>query len=112
MGINRLPEVQHYWARDARLHYAPIADRISRLRFEEINRYLHFVDNTTFPSRGEQGYQRLQKVQPVIDAIRERCLKAYRPRAENSIDEAMIPFKGKHTQTYSILLTYVQIIIH
>ena len=100
MGINKLPEVRDYWANDTRLHYAPIADKISRLRFEEISRYLHFVDNTTLPLRGEEGYQRLQKVQPLIDAIRERCLNKYRPRAENSIDEAMIPFKGIHTETH------------
>ena len=94
MGINKLPEIRDYWSTDPRLHYAPIASRISRHRFEEISRYLHFVDNTSLPLRGEEGYHRLQKVQPVIDAIKDRCLRAYRPAAENSVDEAMIPFKG------------------
>ena len=95
MGINHLPEIRDYWSRDPRLHYAPISDRISRDRYEEISRYLHFVDNETLPQRGESGYERLQKVKPIISAIRERCLKTYRPKKENSIDEAMIPFKGE-----------------
>jgi len=92
MGINHLPEIRDYWSKDEKLHYSPVADRISRRRFEEISRYLHFADNTTLPARGEDGYERLQKVQPII---RERCLQMFRPGAENSIDEAMIPFKGE-----------------
>ena len=100
MGINQLPEIRDYWATDERLHYAPIAERVARNRFEEITRYLHFVDNSTLPARGEDGYTRLQKVQPIISAIRERCLSTHRPMAENSIDEAMIPFKGKLKYMY------------
>ena len=68
MGINQLPEIHDYWSVDPKLRYAPIADRITRDRFEEITRYLHFVDNDSLPSRGEEGYSRLQKVDPVITA--------------------------------------------
>ena len=94
MGINRLPEIRDYWAMDAKLHYSPIASRISRNRFEEITRYLHFVDNTDLPSRDEPGFHRLQKVLPVVVAMKERFLNCYDPHPQNSIDEAMIPFKG------------------
>ena len=56
MGINELPEIWDYWSRDPCLHYSPIASRISRNRFEEISRYLHFVDNATLPVRGCRRY--------------------------------------------------------
>ena len=52
MGVNRLPEIRDFWSTNPVLHYAPIADRISRDRFEEITRYLHFVDNRSLPARG------------------------------------------------------------
>ena len=52
------------------------------------------ADNSQLPARGEQGYGRLQKVQPIITAMKQRCLSLYRAHAQNSIDEAMIPFKG------------------
>jgi len=94
MGINRLPEMRDYWAKDEKLHYSPIASRISRSRFEAITRHLHFADNRKLPSRGEPGYNRLQKVQPIISAVKQRCTSIYLPNAQNSIDEAMIPFKG------------------
>jgi hypothetical protein len=95
MGVNRLPEVRDYWSRDEKLHNTFIASRITRDRFEEISRYLHFVDNTTLPARDEPGYHRLQKVLPVISEMKQRCLEAYSPHPQNSIDEAMIPFKGR-----------------
>ena len=36
MGINRLPELRDYWAKDEKLHYSPKASRISCSRFEAI----------------------------------------------------------------------------
>ena len=95
MGINQLPEIRDYWAKDPSLHYSPIADRIARDRFEEIARYLHFVDNDVLPARGDEGYHRLQKILPIVTAINKACIDNYRPNRENSIDEAMIPFKGR-----------------
>ena len=94
MGINVLPEMRDYWSKDEKLHYSPVASKISRDRFEEISRYLHFANNATLPGRLEEGYSRLQKVDPVIQAVRNRCLNLYQPHRENAIDEAMVPFKG------------------
>ena len=48
MGINHLPKIRDYWSVSEYFRYAqiaPIADRITRDRFEEITWYLHFVDN-------------------------------------------------------------------
>jgi len=95
MGIVRLPEIRDYWSRDKRLHYAPVADRISRKRFEEISRYLHFVDNTALPKRGEPGFHRLQKVKGLFDMVRARFMAVYYPSCCLSVDEAMIAFKGE-----------------
>ena len=95
MGINELPEIRDYWSKDPCLHYSPIASRITQNRFEEISRYLHFVGKDTLPATGEVGYHRLQKILPIINAINKACLENYHPSCENSIDEAMIPFKGR-----------------
>ena len=96
MGINRLPEIRDYWAMDDKLHNTFIASRITRDIFEEISRYLHFVDNSTLPARGMPGFHRLQKILPIVTAMKERFLTSYNPHTQNSIDEAMIPFKGTH----------------
>ena len=62
MGINHLPEIRDYWSVSEYFRYAPIAERISRDRFQEITRYLHFVDNS-LPAKGK-GFSRTQKVDP------------------------------------------------
>ena len=95
MGIAHLPALDDYWSTDPTLHYSPIADRISRDRFREISRYLHFVDNTTLPPRGSPGYDRLGKVRPVIDHLSKRFTDLYEPHREVAVDEAMIKFTGR-----------------
>ena len=100
MGINRLPEIRDYWSLDSKLNNAYISSRITRKRFEEISRYLHFTDNTTLPLRDEPGFHRLQKVSPIVSTMKDKFLKNYAPHVQNAIDEAMIPYKGIYIYTY------------
>ena len=61
MGINQLPEIRDYWAKDDKLQYDPIASRISRNRFEEISRYLHLLTTASYlqgENRGTAGYRK------------------------------------------------------
>ena len=95
MGVNVLPDIYDYWSLQESFHYFPVASRISRKRFLEIRRYLHFVDNSTLAQRGDPEYDRLGKIRPVIDAVNEALVSSYDPNCENSIDEAMIKFKGR-----------------
>ena len=95
MGINHLPALADYWKLDPTYHYGPVADRITRDCFLEISRYLHFADNSTLLPRSDPEYDKLGKVRPVIRILSERFLKNYNAHRENSIDEAMIKFKGR-----------------
>ena len=97
MGINRLPALDDYWSTDPTLHYSPIANRISRDRFREVSRYLHFVDNATLSPRGTPGHDRLGKVRPVIDHLSKRFSDVCDPHREVAIDEAMVKFTGRST---------------
>ena len=97
MGVCKLPELRDYWSTDPCLHYPPIADKISRDRFEEITRYLHFVTNEELPARGQPNFHRLQKVQPILTEMKIRFSEVYHPHCEVSVDEAMIKFKGRST---------------
>ena len=95
MGIVHLPSLYDYWKNDEVYHYSPIADKISRNRFHELHRYLHFVDNSTLSPPGSPDYDRLGKVRPVVDILSNRVAAVYEPGQDISIDEAMIPFKGR-----------------
>ena len=103
MGINKLPLL--LVNRRQALHNNFIASHITRKRFEAISRYLHFVDNETLPTRDEPGYHRLQKILPIIAAMKERLQKAYNAQPQASIDEAMIPFSGEKLPRLCIIHT-------
>ena len=82
---------------EARMYHFPIADRITRDRFRHISRYLHFVENATLTPRRSPGYDRLEKVRPVIDHLSSRFSDLYDPHREVAVDEAMIKFTGRST---------------
>ena len=95
MGIVKSPSLYDYWKNDPYYHYTSIADRISRDRFMDISRYLHFVNNVTLALPGTPQYDHLGKVRPILEFLNNKFLTLYNPNRDNSIDEAMIKFKGR-----------------
>lgn len=61
MGLVKMPSMYDYWQRDEIFHYAPIANKISRDRFFELHRYLHFVNNATLSAPGTPNYKKIGK---------------------------------------------------
>ena len=95
MGINSLPSLEDYWKKDPLFHYAPVADRISRDRYTEISRYLHFVDSSTVLPRTSPAYDCLGKIRPILNHLQSRFSVVYTPGHDLAIDEAMIKFQGR-----------------
>ena len=93
MGVVKMSSKRNYWAADTRQQV--VADTLSRNRFEEILRILHFSDNNQSTKPGDEGYDKFQKIRPIIELIRKRCVKLAVPETIHSIDEAMVPFKGR-----------------
>jgi hypothetical protein len=92
MGIVGMPQRRMYWSKAMR--FPPIADVMSRDRFELMCKYLHFNDNNDVVKERESArYDSYFKIRPVLDALRTCCLKV-EPEEHMSIDEQMIPFKG------------------
>ena len=95
MGLVRMPALEDYWKKDYHYHYAPIASRISRDRFKQLSRCLHFTNNADLKKRGERGYDRIGKVRGVISILQTAQIEAYNMDKNAVVDEAMIPFKGR-----------------
>ena len=68
MGIVHLPSLCDYWKKDSIFHYSPIADKITRDRFLDIHRYLHFKSDSSLADPGTPGYRylALQQQQAVL----------------------------------------------
>ena len=92
-SIIKMPSYALYWAAETR--YAPVADIMSINRYKKLRQYLH-VSNNTFAKNDENKGNRLYKIQPVLDHVRDNCLKI-EPEIENSIDQQIIPAKTKYS---------------
>ncbi|GFO08006.1 PiggyBac transposable element-derived protein 4-like [Plakobranchus ocellatus] len=68
---------------------------MSRKRYNDTGKYLHINDNATAVSAGQDGYDPLFKIRPVINCVKQACNTLFRPGAAISFDEAMIPFQGR-----------------
>ncbi|KAK5969766.1 PiggyBac transposable element-derived protein 4, partial [Trichostrongylus colubriformis] len=96
MQMSRCPfdNQRNYWSLKprnlARNGHSIAGDFMTRDRFEEIQRHLHFVDNSA-----AEKTNKLYKVQPVLDYLNSRFQAMYRPERELCIDESMVPFRGR-----------------
>ena len=68
---------------------------ISRNRFCQILRYLHFVDNTKCIPKGQEGYDKLGKIRPFLSLVVSRFQQVFSPSQNLSVDETEVKFKGR-----------------
>ncbi len=94
MGVAKLPSIADYWQKDPIYNYQPICSRITRDRFRDIRRYLHFIDNSTY-IQPLTSRDRLAKVRPVLDYVTKKCQALYKLGRDVAIDEAMVKFQGR-----------------
>ena len=99
-GIVKMPSYRMYWQNSTR--YAPIADVMSRNRFEKLKRFLHINNNDNMKPREDPSHDKLFKIRPFIDYIKKK-FQNIEHEEYNSVDEILIPFKG-----HSALKQYIK----
>ena len=93
MGIIGLPRFEMYWSNDYNI--ASISDKLSRNRFWQLNKVLHFADNThVITDRENPNYGRLSKIRRLLTMLNEKCRKMTQFQ-HHAVDEQIIPFKGR-----------------
>ena len=95
MGLVNKPTIQSYWATENSTLTPFFISTMSRTRYQQILRYLHFVDNSTLTPRGQDGYNKLGKIQPLLNLILPKFQETYCPSRNLSVDETVVKFKGK-----------------
>lgn len=90
MAINRLPTIEHYWSVDSFIGNAAIRDVMTRNRFKDILRNLHFSNNQTADLTDKAN-----KVRQVMNHLNKAFAAAMSNSSRQSVDEHMVKFKGK-----------------
>ncbi|XP_049792477.1 piggyBac transposable element-derived protein 3-like [Schistocerca nitens] len=99
-GVVKMPSYRLYSAEATR--FSPIYDSMPRNRFDKLRNYLHVNDNTKMKQREDPDYNKLFKVRPFVDKIKQG-FSVIEAEEYHSVDELIIPFKG-----HSSLKQYVK----
>ena len=91
MGLAKMPGYRAYWEEHCR--YDPVASVMTRNRFLQLIKGIHFVNNLDDHDDADKCWI----IRPWLKNFLENCLKVT-PDEHNSIDEMMIPFKGKFSR--------------
>ena len=96
MGLVKLPSIYDHWKTRSTTSFQDIPGQV-------LHWYLHFADNSTLAPPGSPDYTKLGKVQSVSDSLRESFQSVYTPSKNVSVDQDMIPFKGRSTLSNTYL---------
>ncbi|XP_065915189.1 chimeric ERCC6-PGBD3 protein-like [Dysidea avara] len=96
MGILHLPHLDMYWQVNEEILSTPgISEIMSRDKFLQIYRFLHLADNRQQHPAGHPRHDKLFKVRNLLNLVTAQCASNYTPHQAVTVDEAMIPFKGR-----------------
>ena len=95
MGLVTKPIISAYWSTDPVSTSPFFTSVMSRARFLQILRYLHFADNNLAPHHDSEEHNKLYKIQSFLNLVVARFQEVYSPHWQLAIDETLIKFKGK-----------------
>ncbi|XP_064643065.1 piggyBac transposable element-derived protein 4-like [Lineus longissimus] len=95
MGLCWKPDIEDYFEGQYLIGTSGFSYYMSRNRYELISSFFHFNNNADRVPRGEDGYDPLFKVRPLLDLCISTYRRYYLPKRELSVDESMTKFKGR-----------------
>ena len=81
-----------YWSKNPILCTPFFGQTMSRNRYQNILKFLHFNNNATRPS---DSTDKLYKLRPIHDKVVENWRTLYNPGEQTSIDEGMLKWRGR-----------------
>ena len=92
VGIVYKPDLHMYWSTDIYYLTPAFSKIMKRDCFYLILKFLHFNNNETVDP---ENPDRLHKVRPLIELLREQFRKIYSPGKNLSMDESLVLYKGR-----------------
>ena len=91
-GYHTVPEEQQYWSTQPDLRVEIVVKTMSRNRYLEIKKYMHFADNLKLTPGNK-----MSKISPLYDMINKNLVQFDIFHSLVSIDESMVPYFGRHS---------------
>ena len=94
-SVHRVPRLNNIWSSDWIVGVPALARIFPRSRFWQLWANLHLADNTQAPDHTEPSFDRLYKLRPMLNILRDAFKTAHEPSQQVLVDEAMVQFKGR-----------------
>lgn len=94
MGLCQKPTLSDYWS-TYWLTFTDFKKVMPRNRYELIQTFIHFNNSANQVEKGQEGYNPLFKIQPLLDICNPLYEQIYSPQKCLSIDESITKFKGR-----------------
>ena len=95
MGLVKKPNLKLYWSSSSVIKTQLFLNTMSRDRYLQILRFLHFVDHNNAPDPADANRGKLWKIRPFLNALLPRFTAVYAPSQNLSVDETLIKFKER-----------------
>ena len=92
-GHRTYPRQTLYWSTDPNFECSFVRNSITKNRFKEIKKYLHFNNNDAIP---ENCQDRCYKIRPLLDIFNENFQQFGYFGSRYSVDEKIVEYFGKH----------------
>lgn len=90
-GYVPYPRRKMFWERDKDVHNQLVSEALSRDRFDYIMKVLHIADNNNLDPD-----DKFSKLRPHFTSLNNNFLKFAPHKEHHSVDEAMVPYFGRH----------------
>ena len=92
MGLVPFPSMRWYWRSSFFMNCPQFAAAMTRNRFLAISRYFHTFNRKAIPKDNDD---KLIIIKPILAYVKKRCQEILIPEQHLSLDEGMLPYKGR-----------------
>ncbi|PIO15690.1 hypothetical protein AB205_0141030, partial [Aquarana catesbeiana] len=85
MGIVKMSMLRSYWSTDPIYHVPVFSASMTRARYKQILRFMHFNNNELCHPRGDPGYDRLYKIRLLVNHFNQRFADLFTPHQVKSL---------------------------
>ena len=96
MALHRLPNFDHYFSRNWVFAVPALQSVFTRNQIWQLWQNFHLADNTRQPAPTDEGYDKLYKLRPMINGMKEKFKHAYNIGEKVCVDEHMVKGKGRN----------------
>ena len=87
MGLNPLQQWKLYWHQNDFTGNSEVKKLMTYKRYQNLTQYLHLSDRANEPAQNTADYDKLYKIHPVFNMVKDSFAECYKPGQNQTINE-------------------------